>query len=822
MNKNNNLTKKLSNPFSTGSGGATFEHLVGSYYLSHLICKKNIYGHTDAGIVTNVRFQTHWMGPEIDDLMVVGSATKYLDENTKIHAKIIIQIKHDLKFQKSNDEYIKVLKECWQSFNHPSFNHNFDKIGILASKFIQKVNHHYFKLLKRANTSGNYSEFFQQIKIPNHSTNEMREYLKDILDILKLQEDEQTWLFLKHITLLELDLDIENSKDKLKCIENLQNIVKNQDYKNANLLFSHLMKIASEFNKNAGTVSFNRLDQDVNINSLLNRQLNYNFWEKRYGANLKLEFCKNIEFLFEESNEIRVIFEKALQEYIHRNTKEIESQLADFKSENQPEINISHQIHVILKNRLDNIDRIGYLVVFNQIADKYLSFFEKSFMLTLRIENECKFIPESIFLDLGKRITPLYIEFEFFSHKILTIIERIIEKNPNLMLSINFFYQGFIIGLIDTPYFDSTILHTIEKGLSLIYSMGYNQNPSKENNHLFNKTNFLILEIIQKITLNASKEFENPTSISSRVFGRIIEFVCKKNINYQAPKFLFLGVKLYHIVELINLPISFNHKIPILSNIIKMLKEILLTKTPSITEIYFFSLMQKVWLQLFNLETEPIIQRNPQVFHKFIRDLLDLYDLHIAFLLKIPGDNKDKRMISQMNRMFIDFLYYLLNIQRKVSIKKFFEWGYQNISSYLVEKGEKLLKKYPDKEYYKWILQGLIVMKFYMLSSQFQNSELILTSAASFDSLCTFGTLLISSTLKLKILDNKQKESILGKIPLNLIKKSFPMNRFDDFIEFRPGNWRIWGIIIGEDILNFGNILRNQRNCVEFLKEKTN
>ena len=51
----------LSNPFSTGGGGTTFEQLVGASYLVSLL-EKDIPRGLDWGIIKDVKFQHRWQG----------------------------------------------------------------------------------------------------------------------------------------------------------------------------------------------------------------------------------------------------------------------------------------------------------------------------------------------------------------------------------------------------------------------------------------------------------------------------------------------------------------------------------------------------------------------------------------------------------------------------------------------------------------------------------------------------------------------------------------------------------------------------------------
>ena len=122
-NSTNGSTKPTSNPYSTGGGGASFENLVAAFYVSNLMCEKLIFGHFEAGEVKEIAFQNRWMGFDVDDIMVYGSAMIFSDEHKRnIIPKLILQVKSRLNFRPTDSKFVNVIKECWQTFNHSSFN----------------------------------------------------------------------------------------------------------------------------------------------------------------------------------------------------------------------------------------------------------------------------------------------------------------------------------------------------------------------------------------------------------------------------------------------------------------------------------------------------------------------------------------------------------------------------------------------------------------------------------------------------------------------------------------------------------------------------
>jgi hypothetical protein len=80
---------QLSNPFSTGAGGTTFEQLVGTYYLVVLLAEDIPRG-LNQGITTALRFQQSYTGTLLDDIRVVSETAD------RQRFKLDLQVKHDL------------------------------------------------------------------------------------------------------------------------------------------------------------------------------------------------------------------------------------------------------------------------------------------------------------------------------------------------------------------------------------------------------------------------------------------------------------------------------------------------------------------------------------------------------------------------------------------------------------------------------------------------------------------------------------------------------------------------------------------------------
>ena len=142
MDKQEKNTKKTSNPYSTGGGGANFESKVGAYFITKLLCKGRIQGFSEFGHPAQIDFQTQWTGMDVDDLILHGSTQIKTGNQQQIeltYPKFVLQVKSRLNFTESDLEFEKVIQECWQTFNHTKFSKKYDRIGIVIGKSIQKV-----------------------------------------------------------------------------------------------------------------------------------------------------------------------------------------------------------------------------------------------------------------------------------------------------------------------------------------------------------------------------------------------------------------------------------------------------------------------------------------------------------------------------------------------------------------------------------------------------------------------------------------------------------------------------------------------------------
>ena len=817
----NKSTKPISNPFSTGGGGASFENLVAAFYVCNLMCDKLIFGHLEAGIVKEIAFQNRWTGFDVDDILVYGSAKIFSEKlERRIRSKLILQIKSSLNFRSTDSKFSNVIKECWQTFNHSSFNLGYDKIGILLSKITSKARNHFLKLLDWARTSNSSTEYFSKLKVKNFASQEMRDYLEIIKKILHNSQENNLWEFFKHLKVLEIDLLSSDSKAYFESIENLRSIVINKDYNKAIALFSYILEKCTYYNKNGGRISFNTLHQDMIVNSFLEQRDAENYWEKNWGTFINMEFLDNLGRISIESRELREDFNHRLSILEKERTKEIQEQI-DYitnlavKEKSEELLNSKR----VLEYHLTSIKEICVSTIFNQLSEGILEFFKKGFILSLRIQDKFHFVSQSIYNAIGMETAIPYVDSEFFSHKLQTIFERYYEKYPNFRESITHFYHGFLKGLVDSPFFDSAILYVIEKGLYFLYKIGYKTLETKEDTYYYDLTNQFVLELCQKLAVNAPIEMGQFNSLYTTVFKRIINFTSKRTVEFKDNRPLTIGVKLHILGELFSLPIPVYIRLTILDYFVNTLKGLLkVLNNHSISYVFFFSTLQKIWVQLFPTSSET----SPKLYQNFLLKLFEIYSSAISLRIKTEQSTISHPFIEEMNRTFIDLLYYLIIISKQFPVKQQEKNNnlidiYTILNKHLLKIGDDIFKKFPNKDYYKCILEPLAIIRFLMINYRIKEETTIITHEGIFDSLCSIGTLILLSSLYQHDNDMKIKYQFSIKVQ-DYITKVYPFDDFYHCIEVRQGNWKIFGLTIGRMILQFQNLFSNSKIVYNVLR----
>jgi len=260
----------VANPFSTGGGGNTFEHLVGVSYLVTLLAGDIPRG-LDWGTCTRVSFQQRWEGSVLDDIVVTSS-------NGKKERRLALQIKHDLTFSdaESNEDFARVVADCWKAFTGAYgwwFDPEADRLGIRVGVYQNALDEHLRPVLEQARASRDSDEFFRKVSTPGFFHKTKQQYVNVFRNLLTKAKDSpvteiELWRFLRCLVILHFDIEHAGSRDAVQSWNQLRNLIKNGDATKALSLFEILRTVVADSAKMAGSIDRERirgiaLDHDI-------------------------------------------------------------------------------------------------------------------------------------------------------------------------------------------------------------------------------------------------------------------------------------------------------------------------------------------------------------------------------------------------------------------------------------------------------------------------------------------------------------------------------------------------------------------------------
>lgn len=256
MPKHPNEIAKLSNAFSTGSGGVNFERRVQAVFvLALLVDGFSPILHLP---VQKIDFQAKHLGYNTDDLVVTAA-------NSHETAKLLCQMKRDLSITSNDDIFQEVLTAAWNDFCKANFNRYMDKIALITS-FIAKDSIHALRYIHDqamvASSAESYMSRINQAHFTNEVTRKKFEIIKNCLTKANHNSpvsDHDMWMFCRCFVLAIFDMDYENSVNRILA-ESLINCKATQP---ARLVWSRLVDQCDNWNQQAATVTRNSIPSEI-------------------------------------------------------------------------------------------------------------------------------------------------------------------------------------------------------------------------------------------------------------------------------------------------------------------------------------------------------------------------------------------------------------------------------------------------------------------------------------------------------------------------------------------------------------------------------
>lgn len=251
---------QVSNPYSTGNGGATFENKVFASFISDLLIG-GIIPNAPVGEIETIRFQARQMGYHTDDCLLIIRSTY----NTH---RVITQVKHGITFT-NNNTFNQVIVAAWHDYCSPTmFNPEHDRIIIVSEPPAQLIVDHVRPLLYWAKQSQSAQEFIDKVNTPKFSSQQKKRYLSIFRTGLNLAQgadvsDEELWGFLKTLYISNYDFDESEGMALANVLTKLKMVMDPAQRETVEGMWARLVLFAAENNQAAGTVTMDSIDEGI-------------------------------------------------------------------------------------------------------------------------------------------------------------------------------------------------------------------------------------------------------------------------------------------------------------------------------------------------------------------------------------------------------------------------------------------------------------------------------------------------------------------------------------------------------------------------------
>ena len=253
-------SKKLSNPFSTGGGGAHFEAHVQASFVTLMLTG----GHAPClpcWPIKEIKLQGKIDGFETDDLIVFVE-----NPSNKEQRKLLGQVKHSIAITQGSVPFREVIQAAWNDFNNPKiFNSDKDIIALITGPINKTDTHNVKWLLDQARHTKNVDEFFTNVQQANFSPSKSAEKLAVFQHHLKAANGgkevsrNDLYHFLKHFHLLGYDLGDEYGV----ALSLLHSHISQFHPVDPQRVWAQIVDFVQIANQNAGTITPDNLPDDL-------------------------------------------------------------------------------------------------------------------------------------------------------------------------------------------------------------------------------------------------------------------------------------------------------------------------------------------------------------------------------------------------------------------------------------------------------------------------------------------------------------------------------------------------------------------------------
>jgi len=251
--------KQISNPFSTGGGGVTFETQVQASFAA-LMLAGGFAPCLPCWLIQKLLLQGRVRGYHTDDLIIITSEP----DGSEVR-KLLVQIKHSISLTEGNSTFGDVVRAAWLDFqNTELFARSRDAFALVTGPLNVTDTEDSRTLLEWARHSDSAEEFFTKVETAKFSSDGKRQKLKafrihaDATAGSAVSKDE-LFHFLRHFHLLGYDFDVQSGV--MHAL--LHSVIGRHAPANAAGVWAQVVQEIAFANQNAGTITKASFSEDL-------------------------------------------------------------------------------------------------------------------------------------------------------------------------------------------------------------------------------------------------------------------------------------------------------------------------------------------------------------------------------------------------------------------------------------------------------------------------------------------------------------------------------------------------------------------------------
>src|SRR6266851_1174452 len=246
-----------------GGAGFTFEDTVGAFYLTALLGEGFAPG-LESRTVCRVALQQRNVGEPLDDLIV-----DFRDTASE-EARLSLQVKSQLTVSaaKSNTDFREITRDCWLTYQKPSFRKGIDRYGAAVGEIAKSKAHALISLCELARDSVTTRHFEVRFAKGGNASAALKAVKKDIAALLKVAKGsapsaQEVHEFLAHFVLVEFDFLHAGAPQKAEAITSLRECLLADQAGQAPFLWMTLCRMVRESAGKSGEYDRPRLVREL-------------------------------------------------------------------------------------------------------------------------------------------------------------------------------------------------------------------------------------------------------------------------------------------------------------------------------------------------------------------------------------------------------------------------------------------------------------------------------------------------------------------------------------------------------------------------------